>query len=159
MSDEKVEVKREFDFPLTTSFPYGAGGGDLRDAEFIKLTAPTSRNSNECAALKQAFWRSAHRDVQETKDDKDDSDIDIKGQDVIVMLAMSQNVDLPDVMATARRLFTKGKVATVDGEANLTQPLFDLMSQEDTEAMLGEYLVNFTLASSLAQIKKQSLKG
>lgn len=151
------EVKTQFDFPLTSPFEY-AHKGSQQEAAFIRLTAPTSRNSRECAALKQAFWRSADR-PEGGKDDGKDVEIDIKGPDVIVMLAMSRDVELADVLDVARHLFTKGKVAVVDGETPLTKPLIDDMSQEDVEAMLGEYLVNFTLASSLAQIKAKSSRG
>lgn len=155
--EPKKELVKEFDFPLTTSIEY-SHEGQQKEAEFIRLTAPTSRNSDECAFLKQAFWRSADRETSGGKVD-DDKEVDIKGQDVLIMMAMSEKVDLREVVQVAKHLFTKGKVATLDGEVPLTKPRIDEMSEDDVEAMLGEYLVNFTLASSLAQIKKDSAKS
>lgn len=153
MSEDR---KTEFEYVLQQPIDYDIKG-ERETAQMILLKAPTSRNSRECAALKQAFWRSADREGTSTEDKE--VDVDIKGQDVIVMLAMSTKTDLADVMDIAHRLFTKGKVAFVDGEVPLTKPLLENMSQEDVEAMLGEYLVNFTLASSLAQMKAKSSKG
>ena len=151
-------MQTEFDYPLRSPFTYPHQGNQV-EASFIRLTAPTSRNSRECATLKQAFWRSADRDTSSNAETQNEAEVDIKGQDVIVMLSMSRDVDLADVMDVARHLFTKGKVAKVDGEMSLTIPLIDEMSQDDVEAMLGDYLVNITLASSLALMKDKSSKA
>ncbi len=149
--------KTEFEFPLTTPISY-ARGGSQEEAQFILLKAPSSRNSRQCAALKQAFWRSVNPDRGQEGGNETDASAVITGQDVVTMISMSQVVDLADVLDVAKDLFTKGKVAQVDGEVPLTRPLIDEMSQDDVEAMVGEYLVNFTLASSLAQMKAQSSK-
>lgn len=150
------EKKTEFDYVLETPFGYAYQGGQ-QEASFVQLRAPSSRNSRDCAALKQAFWRTVDPD-REGKENADASE-KITGEDVMMMLAMSKDVDLPDVIDVACRLFTKGKVAFVDGETPLTKPLLENMMQDDLEAMVGEYLVNFTLASSLAQMEKKSSKG
>lgn len=148
----------EFDFPLTQDFSY-SHKGDQVDARFIKLTAPTSRHSKECAALKQAFFRAQNSFVAQAREsDAEPSGEKITGDDVIMMMAASKDVDLPDVFDVARKLFTSGTIAVVDGEpgCRLTSALVDKMSQEDFEVMLGEYLVNFTLASSLEKMNDKS---
>ncbi len=154
MSDEtETEVIASFKYVLTTSFKYDFKG-DRQDAAFIELHAPTSRHSRECAALKQAFFGSAAGiGGDEPKSKKDKEDVSITGQEVIAMLAMSPAVELADVMDTGISLFTNKGVALVDGEVNLNKQLLERMRQDDLEAMLGEYLVNFTLASYLAQMK------
>lgn len=152
------EIKEEHEYHLLSKFKY-ADGGNQHEALLIKLLPPTSRNSRECAALKQAFFRAVDRGDAAAGGESGDSDLgDISGQDVIMTMAMSKNVDLPDVMDVAIKLFTSG-VALVDGETKLTKHLVGDMSQDDLEGMLGEYLVNFTLASSLAQMKEKSSKG
>lgn len=147
------EIKTEIDFHLTTTFNY-SHKGESTEATFIRLTAPTSRHSRECAALKQAFFRAVPRN--EDAEQPDDL-ADPEGQDVITMIAMSDRVELPDVLDVARKLFTNG-VAMIDGETKLTNPLIDRMSQDDWEAMIGEYMVGFTLASSL-RVMKEKLSG
>lgn len=142
----------EIEFPLTTNFTYATRGGETTEARFIQLTAPTSKNSRECAALKQAFFRSV---PDSTDSDPDPDSVDLSGHDVIMTIAMSPDVDLPDVIDVGRKLFSSG-VAKVDGEVKLTNHLIDRMSQDDLEAMLGEYMVGFTLASSLARMREKS---
>ncbi len=157
--------KVEFDFPLTTGFTYSRGGGQ-EEATFVKLLAPTSRNSREGGALFQAFGR-AQTELAErravttaaTSKAQEESDAeDITGEDVILMLAASSSVEYPDVLDVARKLFSSG-VALVDGETKLTGGLMDRMSLVDFERMLGEYLVNFTLASLLSKTKGSSSPG
>lgn len=149
MSDPKTEI----DFPLTQAFTYAHQGSNV-EATFVRLTAPTSRHSKECAALKQAFFR-AQNSFQAQASDVEPSGEKIDGSDVILMMAASTAVELPDVFDVARRLFSGG-VALVDGETKLTGGLMDRMSQDDFESMLGEYLVNFTLASSLEKMNEKS---
>lgn len=154
------ELKSEHVYQLTTPFPYGTASGEKEDASFITLKAPTSRNSRECAALKQAFFR-AVADNEGGEGDGESNLENIQGADVLMTMAMSTAVDLPDVLETAKHLFTKGRVAFVEGEEKvpLTKPLLELMSQDDVEGMLGDYLVNFTLASSLQRMRSKSSKA
>ena len=146
----------EIKYVLTTPFTYSHKGG-LQEASFVELTSPTSRHSKECGALKQAFFR-AQNSLQVSKGARQGVEIPdekINGEDVVMMLAASKDVDLPEVFDVARKLFTGG-VALLDGETKLTVGVIDRMSQDDFEAMLGEYLVNFTLASLLEKMNEKS---
>jgi len=150
----KSDEKSEIDYHLTTPVSY-SHGGEKAEAQFIRLTAPTSRHSRECAALKQAFFRSCPQD----REANPDAEIgEVAGHDVIVTIASSRDVSLPDVIDVARKLFTSG-VAMVDGEVKLTQHLIDAMSQDDLEGMVGDYMVGFTLASSLEKMRERSSPG
>lgn len=153
------DQKTEFDFPLTTPFTYSHQGSQV-EATFIRLTAPTSRHMRECAALKQAFGRAnaalADRAaVQAGARKSEQQDEAITGEDVILMMAASTVIEYPDVLDVAKKLFSGG-VAMIDGETRLRGELVDRMSQDDFESMLGEYLVNFTLASLLEKKKEKS---
>lgn len=152
----ETEFQTEFEFPLTKPFTYSAKGEQVT-ATSITLSAPTSRNSDECAALKQAFMRAIPKEAKRESDTtitKDDDKID--ADDVIQIMAMSIDVDLPQVFKVAKKLFTSGTIAMVDGEQKLTNNLVEKMDQNDFELMLGEYLVNFTLASTLEKMNKKS---
>lgn len=148
----------EIDYPLTKPFTYATKSGDTAEAAFIRLQEPTSRNSDECAALKQAFFRAQHA-LQDPNAEDDAGEAakpeDVKGADVLVMLAMAPTVDFPEVLRVGKKLFSSG-VAQIDGETKLTIGLMDRMSQEDVETMLGDYLVGFILASSLARLASAS---
>lgn len=145
--------KKEVEYQLEQPLPY-AKAGVMVDGAFISLTAPTSRNMNECAFLKQAFFRALPKappgERASTPADVDSSEI--TGAGVIALITMSKDVELSGVLIAAKELFTSG-VAMVDGEVKLTKPLLDAMSQDDLEAMTGEYMANFILASALRKLK------
>ncbi len=149
------EITNEFDYVLKTPFPYALKGAQ-EEASFIRLSAPTSRHSQECMKLKQAFFRSLPKNSG-SDDDPGDSEMP-SGEDVMIMIAMSNDVDLAETLDVGIRLFTSG-IALVDGEMKLTKHLIESMSQGDVERMLGDYLVTFTLASSLARTRERSSKA
>lgn len=148
MSDE---FKTEFDYPLEVKFNY-AYKGDIQEAKFIRLIAPTSKNISQCADLKQAFMRALPTEgrVEEDKETKGLDDLD--GESIMMLVSMSKDVSLKSVLISARELFSSG-LALVDGETKVTKPILDDMSQDDLENMLGEYYLNFILASWLRKMK------
>lgn len=149
------ERKTEHDFYLCVPLSYSSGSSQ-HDATFIRLFAPSSRVSRECSALKQAFLRAVPKEVSAAAAEAGTSDSadDLDGSDVIQILALSTVVDLPDVLEVGRRLLLAPNIAKVEGEVKLTNALMERLDQEDFENMLGEYMVNFTLASTLSKTKK-----
>ena len=153
-------------YVLQDSFKYGStSSGSMHDASFIELRAPSSKNSRECAALKQAFFRAAagadeaaeqQVATEEEEGDSQQKRDSVTPEAIIATLAMASGIDLADVFDVAKHLFTRGGVALVDGDMRLTSPLMDLMSQRDLEAMTGTYLLRFILASSRQQMKTGS---
>jgi hypothetical protein len=155
MSDD---FQIEFQYSLKRSFSY-SHKGDTVDAKFITLTAPTSRTAKECSALKQAFFRAmSEQQTVTSSGEATNTDLEIEGGDVMALLAMSTEVDLPDVLDVGKKLFQQPGIALVDGEAKLGGTLIDRMSLDDFEDMLGEYMVNFILASSLTRLKDKSFR-
>lgn len=148
-----MAIKKEIMYQLEQPLPY-AKAGAMIDGSFIALTAPTSKNMSECAFLKQAFFRALPKTTTaERAASAGDADGDeITGAGVITLITMSKDVDLAGVLITAKELFTSG-VAMVEGEVKLTKPLLDTMMQDDLEAMTGEYMANFILASALRKLK------
>ena len=147
------ERKTEYDFYLLVPLSYSSGSSQ-HDATFIRLFAPSSKVSRECSALKQAFLRAVPKEAS-TVDapSPENSADDLTGSDVIQILAISTNVELPDVLEVGRRLLLAPGISKVEGEVKLTSTLLERMDQEDFENMLGEYMVNFTLASTLSKTK------
>jgi hypothetical protein len=141
----------EFSYELESPFNY-ANKGNQETASFITLSAPTSKNMKECAELKQAFFRSLPKNQMDIENEQDDGK-EIDGAGVMLLIAMSMDVELAVVLCIAREVFTSG-VAMVDGEVKLTKTLFDDMSLDDKEAMTGEYMARFILASALRKLKQ-----
>ncbi len=153
---DEVEIKTEFNYTLTTQFKYADGTGEQVPAKFITFYAPTRKCIKECSALKQAFFRAMNE--QDTSKATGETEVEIESKDIMALLAISNKVDLPDVMEVAAQLFLLPGIALVDGEHKFKTALMDRVSVDDFENMLGEYLLNFTLASSLAQLKEKSHK-
>ena len=146
----------EFTYELTTEFQYGKVG-ELATATFITLKVPSAKDVKYCSDLKQAFMRSVPKNPGEITDEdrakaKDDDDLD--GTAIMFMIAASPDVELANVLLSAKELFTsKSNLALIQGETKLIKPLIDSMSVDDLESMTGEYLANFILASSLRKMK------
>ncbi len=157
MSDETPEVSDEpYRFSLTKPVRYATKNGEQEDALWIELRPPTPKHQRECSILYQSFMRAVSQQGSDEKEGEVQGDAEgPTGSGIIAVLAMSTAVELADVMDTARKLFSSG-VAFIEGEVKLTSHVIDSMSMSDFERMLGEYLVNFTLASQLAQAKKKS---
>lgn len=133
-------------YELKESFKY-AKGGEQEDASFISLTAPTFKQIDKVAPIKQAFM-SAITGLQdnvspETEAPKDDSEI--TGSQCI-QLMYSWAGDLTKVFLHAEQLFKSG-VALVDGETKLTTPLMEKMQVSDFEGLVGAYIANFIAPS------------
>lgn len=152
---EEEELKTEVNFQLSEPLLYGNKNGEQSEGTFIHLTAPTSKHYRECATLKQAFFRSIPQDQTQEEKTEEEEPTPMTAQDVIVILSMSKGAELADVYEVAKRLLTNG-VAQIDGQVKLKSLHVEKMSQDDFEKMVGEYLVNFTLASSLRAMREKS---
>jgi len=64
-------------------------------------------------------------------------------------LLYSYYPDMAQLFGVAKKLFFSQGIAMVEGEQRFTGPIYDTMSIDDFEKMLGEYLVNFILQSAL----------
>lgn len=152
------DIKTKYDYELQVPFEYHYKG-DLQEAQFITLLPPTSKNIADCADLKQAFMRAMHgyQDsgaAQAAKDSAVDVESDdFGGEGIMMLISMSKDVELKQVLLHGRELFSSG-VALVDGETKVTKPILDNIDQDDLEAMIGEYYINFILASWWKKMKK-----
>lgn len=145
-----------------SQFEYGKAG-DLTTAAFIALQPPTSRNMEECAFLKQAFFQ-AVRDQQDRtsgearkdddEDEKEDDDDSTLDGDTIMGILLVSKVNFNTILIAAKTLFTSG-IGRVDNETKLTDPLINKLSMDQLEEMTGLYLSTFILASALQKQKKR----
>lgn len=149
------DMLTEFEYELTSQFDVMING-QMEPAISITLKAPSSKNLTECGILKQAFFR-ALPDTEDVEDSDANID-DMKGEDILILISMSSDVSLSDVLITAKKLFSSKGIAQINGSTTLTSPLADKLSIDDLEGMLGQYLVNFILASSLKRMKEKQLE-
>lgn len=153
-------LKSEFIFTLSTPLSYHEKGQLATTSELL-LKAPSSKQRNESAKLKQGFFR-ALKDMESVTNGKTDVEKEaVKermaaqeeeiGADEILSIIMMSNVDLGSYQESFRTLLLND-ACMVGGSTKLTAPMFDNLSDADTERLLGEYLANFLLASHIQKM-------
>lgn len=145
-------AESEFTFTLTSPLQYH-DSGKLEDGYELILKAPSNKNRIESAKLKQGFFR-AMKGLSDTRgnvqsESESASDSVISGSEVMSVIMMS-SVDLAEYQENFRVLLISG-VCSVKG-IKLTSPMFDSLSDSDTERLMGEYIANFLLASHLSKM-------
>jgi len=146
----------EITYELKSPFEY-AFKGEMRDAGFVTLRAPTVENIGYVSRLKQGFMKAvtAQKQVVDAKDTEsnDSGSIDdLTGEMIMAMLSMS-DIDYAGYMNTAKATFLDSGIALLDGEEPLKKTLMSKMSVQDLEGMTGEYLKVFILTSALEMMK------
>lgn len=151
------DMMTKFEYDLTKQFDVMVRG-QLEPAISVTLNAPSSKNITECSILKQAFFRSLPKgeDVELNPDATVD---DMDGDEIIILLSMSDSVELGEVLAVAKKLFSSTGIGSINGDTKLTSELINMISMDDLESMVGKYLVNFILASALKRMKQKQLEA
>lgn len=150
-----TEYKTEIVFDLTNPIEYHSKG-QVEQAYKLTLKAPCNRVGRQCNQLKQGFMRALKSladstgkvDVQNT--DKKESK-EITSEEIIEVLQMS-DIDYADYIDTFKSLMTN-KIAMVTDDVALNSVMFDAISIDDTDKMLGEYLESFLLVAQLKKLK------
>lgn len=142
----------EFTFTLSSPVKYH-DAGQVTEGHELLLKAPSNKNRIESAKLKQGFFRALKSMADErgnvdteTAESKDNL---ISGSEVVSIIMMS-GVDLSEYQENFRQLLLNG--ICFIGSEKLTAPMFDSLSDSDTERLMGEYVANFLLASHLSKM-------
>jgi hypothetical protein len=143
---------KELTYNLRDPFEY-AFKGDMREAAFITVSAPTVENIGCVARLKQGFMQAVSNQKSSSSEaapkDEDAAGMDdLSGDMIMAMLSMS-DIDYAGYLTTARAVFSDTGVALIDGEEPIKKAVMSKMSMSDLEAMTGEYLKVFILTSAL----------
>ncbi len=132
-----------------------AHGGESRDATFIEINEPTSKNLAEQAVLRQAMVQAIRAydpgdnpepTGQAQEGDDEPKDEGISAVEVLGILSASP-VALGTVYSAAKTVLLSRGICLVDGEEKLTQTLFDKFTARDAEMLIGTFIASFILAS------------
>ena len=137
MSEVIYELKHPFEY---------SSKGEKVPASFITLFAPTFKQIDKVAPIKQAFTAAITEltDSVESGDSQEEAG-DITGPQVL-QLMYRWSGDMTKIFLHSEQLFKSG-AALVDGEAPLTTPLMEKMNLTDFEGLLGAYIANFIVPS------------
>lgn len=138
----------EHTYELKSPIQY-ARKGEMVDGSFVTMTAPTFREVDKVAPIKQAFM-AALSDVSDgteaTPEEKEAAEgVEITGKEIMQLLYRAK-ASVADIMRHAEKLLRSG-VFRLDGEEKFTSPLLDKMSLEDFEGLVGDYIANFIMPS------------
>lgn len=121
--------------------------GELQEAEFIQLQAPSFNQLNLHMPIKQAFVKAITEidsgEANESEEAQSDEGIKPEGA---MQLLYTWSGDLAKLLDDAAKLFCT-KVAMIDGETKMTKPLLEQLSGEDFEGLMGTYVANFIIPS------------
>jgi len=149
-----TEYKTEIEFNLSSPVKYHAGG-KIEESYTLILKAPSNRVGRQCNQLKQGFMRALKGLADSSGDVKvhngDAKKQEITAEEIIEVLQMSE-IDYSDYVETFKSLLTN-KMAMVSNDIALNGVMFDELSIDDTDKMLGEYLESFLLVSQLKKLK------
>ncbi len=142
MDEVQVELKKPFGY---------AHKGDMREASFVTLVAPTFKQMDKIVPIKQAFTAAVKQLQESDMGDSEGSDDDggkITGAQVLQLLYVWDG-NLAGVFIHAQELFKSG-AALVDGESKMTMPVMEKMAPNDFERITGEYIARFLAPSLMA---------
>ena len=141
----------EVDYELKVSFKYAHPDGES-DANLIRMYPPKLKNIKHIAPLKQAFMQAVVEVSRQSNSTSDSSSVDSDkedtrtGSDVIAAIEAS-NVDMGKMLEQFQTLILRSDLFKIDGEVKITDVLLSRISIEDFYEMLGEYMINFIVAS------------
>lgn len=156
-----MEIKREFEFTLSSPVSYQAEG-QAQEGRLLTLTAPSNKVRAQRAKLKEAFMMAIAEAGEQEKEQKavpqgDQKDTVIEEDEfseyVLMMLYSSPKVNIVDMLEEFKGLMIHGQCCTIEGSVKMTAPIFDSMDADDCDRLLGEYMANFILASFLNKIR------
>lgn len=152
-------MSNEFIFELTTPIKYhDTTEGVEVEASFITLFAPTFKVMERTAPLKQSFFRAmaSLQDDEKEQEPKNQGEEQELTPEALISLLYQSDEDMFKVLLHAVALFRTKGVAKVQGTVDLNALLIEQLGQDQLEEMLGQYMVNFILASVLSNQKKKS---
>ena len=144
-----MSIKREVEVELAYPIEIADGEGGTVEASAVVLKAPTAKSRKHCAYLKQQFLIALPKGQKKTEGAGDEEDPN--HEDVVHLLGSSKDVDLAAVLEISKKLFTEG-FAFIEGK-RMTSAIYDDLSMDDAERLLGEYMLGFILGSVLEKQK------
>ncbi len=152
----KKIAKTEFEYKLSTPVKV-AKKGDEELVFKIKLKAPTAKHRAHMIRLKQGFLKAVisaqnSATIKNARADADTmaeaAEAKIDGAAIIGLLYIS-DIDVAALEEEFRNLLLAG-ICEVDEGINLNAHMLDsCVSLEDFESIMGEYLANFIVSSSI----------
>jgi len=141
----------EFKFDEPIEFSHG---GERVEGNSITFYAPKPKQRKKTGKLKQAFFRALPTEGNENQSSHRNEEVEISGAEVLFLVAHSKETDYPDFIETGRSLICD-QVGKIDDTEYFTTFIADNIELDVLEEMIGEYIANFIVRSSLQSLTKR----
>ena len=128
--------------------------GDVHEASFVTLTAPTFKQLDKVAPMKQALVcaiTGLNTNGQEQIEGNSGPEGEVDAAQALFLLYNSSD-NVTKVLLHGAELLKSG-VALIEGEVKFTTPLLEKLELTDFEGLVGTYLANFILSSLMDGLK------
>lgn len=147
------QLVNEFEYTLLKPITIHKDGG-MAESTKLLLKAPSNKHRYNLIKLKQGFMRAIMsmqntRKVSDKKDNAEEAKFDAK---IIIMLLLGSDIDFSEYLNSFKDLICS-ELCLVDGVVQLNQMLFDQLSDNDCELLMGRYIETFLLSSWMSLLQ------
>ena len=149
----------EVNYQLLNKLSYTHAQEGACEGTFISMKAPSVRHLSHVAPMKQSFMSAVAESsakvsgsVDTPDKDKDDSD-SMDGSAIIGILEAS-SVDMNKYVKSFSKMIIHTNLFQIEGETKFTETLLDNLSVEDFYGLMGDYMLNFILASLIKKMNE-----
>lgn len=140
------------DFELSSPIEYH-DAGEKAEGRILTFSAPTAKQNKYRVQLQQSFFKAVSSlNSGGEQAQQEGGSAEPTGSEVL-MLMLSSDVDMCAVHETFKKMVCS-RVCMVEDSTPLTEHLYDQISADDIDSILGEYLANFILRSALQRLAK-----
>lgn len=154
-----MDQKSQFEFTLAQPVKVQKGGEHV-EAVLLTLKAPSAAHRRFTNKLKQGFFqaleyhkKSADDRVTSSAEPSASAKDEITPDEFMSMMYMS-GVKMEDYFSAFKGLICAPGIATIDPGVKVTEAIFDQILDDDVDRLMGEYLVNFFVASMMSRLNK-----
>lgn len=141
-----------FEFALAKPIKY-AFEGNTHEGQLLVLYGPSNKHNKHRVKLQQGFFRAANS-LRTSGVDQVEGDSNAPTGPEILALMLASDVDMELYHEQFKKLIVAPDICKVEDRVSLTDTLYDEMSPDDTDKLMGEYLANFILSSALETLAK-----
>jgi hypothetical protein len=155
-------LKKEFEFILQDNLLYSHDGKAGIQAKRLLLRAPSTKLLSLASALSAIVMtafikaRENFKSDSTTKKETVAKEENVDGAGIYMIMSGSITTEqMQSFVTTFEELILSNGICLIDGKEPLTQDLFNSLDSRETIRLIGDYIANFLLPSTMTQSKKK----
>lgn len=139
-----AKLVKEFEHDLIEAISFHKNG-EMTTSKKLRVVAPANVHRYQLLKLKQGYMQAMQELQSKIKPTTGGSAGEINGKDIVTLLLMS-SLDLEAYFNVFKDILC-ANTCFVDGVVNMNHHMFDGLTLDDLESLLGVYLERFLLSS------------